>query len=271
VLVVAVTLVGLILAFDLRARWRDAVTVVVATTGWVVVTLALVASLSSAATSALSPGLGPAGLRPDAAPPTLWWVANGMTPKTNPVRYGGYNAVMVRAISSMNSTEATEWSRRWIRAQVQSQGASGLALFYANKAAWNWGDGMFWAWGEGRDSMPSTLPRADGLSGLVHDVNGPRGRWYPLRVDLAQGLWLALLLVAGLGALRARAPTTDELLLGLSVLGIAVFTLLFQGRSRYLLTFVPLIVSFGAMMCWRPTLRRVAKVSRSSRGGPAPG
>jgi hypothetical protein len=38
------------------------------------------------------------------------------------------------------------------------------------------------------------------------------------------------------------------LLVALSVLGIAVFTLALQGRSRYLLTFVPLVVALAGMV-----------------------
>ena len=79
------------------------------------------------------------------------------------------------------------------------RGAGDIALFYLNKAAWNWGDGMFWAWGEGQDGQPATLRPTGGLVGLVREVEGRYGRWYPWRADLAQALWVALLLVAGIG------------------------------------------------------------------------
>jgi len=274
VLVVAVAVVGLLLAIDLRARWRDSLGALVGTVVWIGVTLALVSTLTATATTALGP-VTVARLVPDRAPPVMWWVANGMTPSKspgNPTRYGGYNAAMVRDIAELDSTAATEWSREWIRHQWLRRGADDLALFYANKAAWNWGDGMFWAWGEGRDSVSLTLPPTEGVRGVVNAVDGNFGRWYPLRSDLAQGLWLALLLVTGIGALRARAPNRDVLLVGLTLLGITVFTLLFQGRSRYLLTFVPLLVAWGAMVRQRPVrwLQRAARVSRWRRSGSAP-
>ncbi|HET7822564.1 MAG TPA: hypothetical protein VFL10_13660 [Ornithinibacter sp.] len=277
VLVVAVAVVGLLLAVDLRATRRDALVALGGTVVWGVVTLALVASMSASATAALGSTANDR-MRTDATPPTLWWVANGMTPTKspgNPTRYGGYNGVMLRAISAMDTEEATAWSREWIRTQLVSRDAGDLALFYANKAAWNWGDGMFWAWGEGKDSEPDKLEPAHGIGRLVQAVDGLHGRWYPLRADLAQGLWVALLLVTGVGALRARAPSRDVLLLGLTVLGIGAFTLVFQGRSRYLLTFVPLVVALGAMVRQRPLrllgrLGRGGPVSRSTESGPAP-
>jgi len=251
VLLVAVALVGLMLAVDEWRRWRRALAALAATVVWVGVTLALVSSLTASATRAVGP-VPPTGLRPDARPPVLWWVANGMTPTTSagaPPRYGGYNGVMLRAIEEMDSAQATEWAREWIEHQWARRGLDDLTVFYLDKAAWNWGDGMFWAWGEGRDGRPETLPPArSGVARFVHDVDGRYGRWYPLRSDLAQGLWLALLLVTGIGALRARPPSRDVTLLALTVLGITVFTLVFQGRSRYLLTFVPLVVALGAMV-----------------------
>jgi hypothetical protein len=275
VLVVAVAVVGLLLTIDLRRHRRRALAAFVGTAGWVAVTLVLVSSLTATATTALG-RVSPTGLRPDAAAPVTWWLANGMTTVGNPdgrTRYGGYNAIMTRRIADMDSATATQWSLDWIHHQWVRRGLDGSAEFYLNKAAWNWGDGMFWAWGEGSDRLPEQLAPADGVvASAVHDVEGPQGRWYPLRSDLAQGLWLAMLLVTGLGALRARAPTRDHLLIALTVLGIAAFTLLFQGRSRYLLTFVPLVVALGAIVHQSLVRRRsrAGSVSRSPRSGPAP-
>ena len=70
----------------------------------------------------------------------------------------------------------------------------------------------------------------------------------PLRSDLTEAVWLALLIVGGLGGLLTRRPRLEVVLVALSVLGLTVFTLLFQGRSRYLFTFVPVIVSLAAML-----------------------
>jgi hypothetical protein len=123
---------------------------------------------------------------------------------------------------------------------------------------------MFWAWGEGQDAVNLTMPPEEGVAGFVVDVDGRFGQWYPLRCDLTQGLWLAVLLVTGVGALRTRAPSRDVLLVGLGVLGIAVFTLVFQGRSRYLLTFVPLVAALAGMVRHRP-VRSMTRVGERTR------
>ena len=65
-------------------------------------------------------------------------------------------------------------------------------------------------------------------------------------------------------------PRPEVLLMALSVVGVAAFTLLFQGRSRYLFTFVPVIVAMTAMV--HPAvsvtrahlLRRISSLRRSS-------
>lgn len=106
---------------------------------------------------------------------------------------------------------------------------------------------MFWAWGEGPDSLPGRVVPRDPVAVAVNDVNGLHGRWYPLRANITQGLWLAVLLVAGVGLLRERSARRETLILAVTVLGIAMFTILFQGRSRYLFAFVPVVVALAAV------------------------
>ena len=156
VLIVAVAVVGLLLAIDLRHQWRRAVAALGGTAGWVAVTLVLVSSLTAVATTALG-RVSPAGLRQDASAPIIWWIANGMTTVSstgNTTRYGGYNSIMTRRIATMDRATATQWSRDWIQHQWVRRGVDGSAEFYLDKVAWNWGDGMFWAWGRAWTACP---------------------------------------------------------------------------------------------------------------------
>jgi hypothetical protein len=150
------------------------------------------------------------------------------------------------------------YSRAFIADRWAERGLSGTVEFYAKKAAWNWGDGMFWAWGEGRDHEARNFSPDTALERAVYSVNAFHGQWYALRADITQGVWLAVLLAAGAGLLRAPVKR-ETLLLAVIVLGIAGFTLVFQGRSRYLLVFVPVIVSLAAIVA-----PRVRSLSRST-------
>ena len=167
----------------------------------------------------------------------------------------------------MTQDEATDWAAGWIQERWASRGLVGTARFYANKAAWNWGDGMFWAWGEGQDARPERLPPGDGLVGLCETSTGRTAGGTPSAATSPRRVWVALLFVAGLGAVLTRRPRPEVLLVALSVLGVLAFTLLFQGRSRYLFTFVPVVVAMAAMVhpAVSATRARLVRALRRSR------
>jgi hypothetical protein len=201
--------------------------------------------LSAAATTVS--GVDSSRIDATATPPILWWVALGADEQRTPggvVNYGAYSRQMVDAVTDSDQEQMRAYAAGFLGDRWAERGLGGTLAFYGNKAAWNWGDGMFWAWGEGPDSLPGALAPATGLTGAVHELNGFHGSGYPLRADLTQALWLAVLLVAGVGLLRAPYRR-ETLLLAVSVLGIAAFTLVLQGRSRYLFAFVPLVVALA--------------------------
>ncbi len=201
----------------------------------------------SAAAASIS-GVDASRIDATATPPILWWVALGADEQRTPggvVNYGAYSRQMVDAVTHSDPERMRAYAADFLGDRWAERGLGGTLAFYGNKAAWNWGDGMFWAWGEGPDSLPGTLAPATGLTGVVHELNGFHGSWYSLRADVTQALWLAVLLVGGLGLLRAPYRR-ETLLLAVSVLGIAAFTLVLQGRSRYLFAFVPLVVALAA-------------------------
>lgn len=202
-------------------------------------------------------GVDHQNLRPNGSPTLLWWVANGSAKTVSgsgTVSYGAYVRAMVDAVDGRTPEQMDDYARGYLAERWKERGVAGTAAFYADKLAWNWGDGMFSAWGEGGDSLPGRLAPATGFTGVIHDLNGFNGAGYQVRAELTQGLWLAVLVVAGLGLLRV--PYRREILfLALSVLGIGAFTMVFQGRSRYLFAFVPLVVALAGTVqpsfAWR--------------------
>ena len=248
VVVIATVLTVVVALFDGDHAPRGRVTALVGSV--VAVGLFLGLAFATPTVSAALGGVDSARLSSDATPPTVWWVANGMNEYVGPsgvVNYGTYSRAMVEAVEGHTQQEMVDYASAYMADRWDERGPLGMLGFYANKVAWNWGDGMFWAWGEGPDSLPGKLAPADGAVGVVHDLNGYHGAWYGWRADVTQGLWLAILLVAGIGLLRMRYRR-DVLLVALTVLGAAAFTLLFQGRSRYLFTFVPLVVALAGMV-----------------------
>ena len=181
-------------------------------------------------------------------PPTVWWVYMATTQHAvdGRMRYGGYDAEMVRATSGLDAAGSARWAGPRLQEHLSRLGVGGYLAFLANKSVWNWGDGLFFAWGEGVDPSEPRLVKG-GLSDTVAAWNRPDGAAYPWRAAAAEAVWLLVLLVAGARLLRA-SWSWERTLLALSVLGIAAFTLLFQGRSRYLLTYVPVVVALAVSL-----------------------
>jgi hypothetical protein len=248
VIAIAAVLTAVVAMFDHDLTPGRRVGVIVACAASAVAFVALGTGLSTAAATVA--GVDSSRIDPSVTPPVLWWVALGADEQRAPsgvVNYGAYSRDMVDAVTGRTPDEMRAYAAHFLGDRWAERGLGGTLAFYGNKAAWNWGDGMFWAWGEGPDSLPGTLAPATGVTGIVHDLNGFQGAGYQLRADLTQALWLAVLLVAGLGLLRAPYRR-ETLLVAASVLGIAAFTLVLQGRSRYLFAFVPLVGALAAMV-----------------------
>lgn len=196
---------------------------------------------------ALPPAAGVRASRIDysRSPPLVWWYYMGTTQHQadGKQRYGGYDIGLVNATINMSGSDAGRYARHLLSRRLHELGPFGYLRFLGDKAAWNWGDGMFWAWGEGQDTTARVLA-ADPLTGFVHAWNHPKGSLYGGRADLTEAAWLALLLLLGARLLFARWRW-DVGVLALSVLGIAAFTVVFQGRSRYLLVYVPVVVALA--------------------------
>jgi hypothetical protein len=192
-----------------------------------------------------STGLDLARVDTSVTPPLSWWLAMGLTrraPSGLP-RYGAYDPTMVTAIASMDRAQIDRYSRETLDHRLGALGPGGYAQFAANKVAWNLGDGMFWAWGEGLDGA-SVVPRHGPLTAWVVSWDHPSGAHYGARAGLTQGLWLMVLLAAGAGLL-VRPYRRDVALLVVSAVGIIVFTLVLQGRSRYLFVYAPVFIALA--------------------------
>ena len=257
VIVIAAVLTAVIATFDHGLSTARRMGVVGACAASVLGFVLLGTGLTNASMS--SSGVDSSRVDDTATPPLLWWVALGALEQhgsSGAVAYGGYSREMVTAVQGQSQEQMRDYSGQVLLEQWSDRGITGTTAFYANKAAWNWGDSMFWAWGEGSDASPQSLAPSTGLTAALHEVNGVHGSGYQLRADLTQGLWVAVLIGAGLGLLRAPYRR-ETVLVAVSVLGIAAFTLMFQGRSRYLFAFVPLVVALAGMAhAWLPARRR---------------
>ncbi len=231
-----------------------------------IVVLALVFAGSTALGRDVTTGwLAPTTLNLQRTPPPQWWMAMGLKTVESArghTWYGGFDGVMVRQSAYMQGDGLKLYSQRELEQQLRSMGPSGVVVFEARKQRFNWGDGMFFAWGEDGDAHPGRFLDDDPTSRQVQAWQHTTGTYYPLRGAMAQGLWLGLLLWLGTGLLGG-AYGRGRVFLTLSILGLTAFVLLFQGRSRYLFSFVPLVVTLAATV--DPAYAARELVSRFSR------
>jgi hypothetical protein len=197
-----------------------------------------------------------AQLAPDRVPPLPWWIAMGLskTPRGDRYFYGSFEGAMIRDSRYLGGAQLQAYSDQILRDRVDALGAAGLAGFAVDKQAFNWGDGMFFAWGEGVDAKPELLQRHDAASRWVQSWNHVHGSSYLTRASLTTGVWLFVLAWAGVGLLGA-GYRREVLLLALAVVMLMGFTLLLQSRSRYLLAYLPVVVALAAVVDVRSVLR----------------
>lgn len=134
--------------------------------------------------------------------------------------------------------------------QVKSYGVFGYLDFLNHKMNWVLGDGSFF-WGR-----EGVFYR--GITRSLAEKQGALGRWMKDVLYLGsaknecfsefqQGLWLLyLLLLAASGWVKEDEEQKSlSTVLKLSIMGIISFLLLFEGRSRYLILYLPFFLLLG--------------------------
>lgn len=163
------------------------------------------------------------------------------------VTYGGYDLDAVREMGAAKSVaERKSLSNEAITKRLEELGPYGYAAFLGKKAIWIWSDGTFGSWAEGQDA-DEPLKRDGPLSTAVQAFLHPTGRFWPAWSAAITGFWTALL--AGISFLLWRQSSRREILvLTLTLLGIGAFSLLFEGRARYLLIFLPTTLALFSVL-----------------------
>jgi FkbM family methyltransferase len=195
----------------------------------------------------------------------LTYIAAGMRTQTladGSTAYGGYDRDVARLTKGRDAATQDATARQLIQEEWDRRGLLGTAGFAVDKTLFNWGDGTFWARDEGADATAPPL-RQGPLADAVLAWNAPSGNLFRLHVLLSQITWTAVLLALGVGLLRS-SYRPEVLLMALTIAGIAAFTLLFQGRSRYLIGHVPVVVALAACVLPRPRLARPRLAKRNS-------
>ena len=180
--------------------------------------------------------------------PVALWLAAGTydSQEDSPVRrYGAYRQDLVDLAASIDDPRRRqEVLLDRARTQVAERGVAGNLAFFGPKVAWVWGDGTFWAHGEGTDSRQQTRHTGGPLA-QVASWSVATGEHYRLRASVVQGLWLALLTCLGVGLLRQR-PDRLVTTWSLSLIGLTAYLLIFEARPRYVVALLPVLLALVA-------------------------
>jgi len=172
----------------------------------------------------------------------------------------------------VSSTRATPPSERFgdgIKVyldRVEAMGPGGYANFLARKQFRSMSDGSFFQWQEG--GMVSQPFVHDGrFASVVQSYYGPDGDRHGTLMLYWQVSWMVVLgLVAAPLVVRGRFVFGDAAtIMRLSIVGLLVFLLLFETRSRYLYLYVPYFSILAAISLQALASKREAAAT-SPRG-----
>ena len=158
---------------------------------------------------------------------------------------------------------------RVYRDRVSDMGVVGYATFLHEKANWTYGDGSFFAFGEG-GMRPTPIPWAstDSFSRSVQNWMGPRGAHFDILLAWWQVVWLAVLALVAVPAVwwRRELFTPPAAMLRLGLLMLLAFLLLFEARPRYLYLYLPYFFVLAGL-----TVVAIVGARRRAHGVPEPG
>jgi hypothetical protein len=183
--------------------------------------------------------------------PTLHWLDMGTTIGDS---YGGYNENVINRTAqniednpNLTSTELNQFHINNITNNIKSRTFQENAQFYREKISYIWSDPYLYA---------NEEPRYNDTKKDITDpiFNSPI-TYFVIKV-LHNSIFLIILFI-GFSGLK-NGFKTEHLLLGLVLIGVFTFFLLWEARSRYIVMFWPFIVSFSYIF-WLDTKRKSNK------------
>lgn len=143
--------------------------------------------------------------------------------------------------------------------RLQGYGLGGTIRHYFYKTLWTGADGAFsYGLDGGVTAHGATEKTPDGLRGFLQNATYAHTDFYKKWVgNWHQGCWFFVCVCFSL--MLALKPSSGkrgkgELILLLSGLGLIAFSVLFEGRARYLFIFLPVYITFAMCMLERAAI-----------------
>lgn len=111
--------------------------------------------------------------------------------------------------------------------------------FFAKKTLLNFNDGSF-TWGNEGVFFYKKIERNNTLSIILADIYYKDGKYYNLFIQLCNCIWLFILFFCPFIAISKNK--NYNLIIMLSIIGISLFATIFEARTRYFYTYLPIFI-----------------------------
>lgn len=179
-------------------------------------------------------------LQPDKTVPVEHFILLGSYQNQAQNLFGTWNPEDTNLTFSQPNTQAMKKAEIVaIKKRLSRYGIKGYLSFLDKKARWVTEDGTFFWGGEGQ-FMQYDFNAKSQLELFIRNVVYVPGKYFKPYAYMLQGIWLFILFLCCFPILRKKKYSDPNILIvRLTLLGILLFLLLFESRSRYLINHLP--------------------------------
>lgn len=147
--------------------------------------------------------------------------------------------------------------------RLQTFGVLGYSKFLFDKARWVLGDGTMYFGGE-IDIIPTCFQQTPFAQALQNLYWRGGALYNAVLAHFLQGVWMVVLGFCAIPIFRRISGefATEITIARMAVLGIFSFVLLFEGRARYIIPFLPLFLLLAAFGCKKRSKPNVLNVKK---------
>lgn len=184
--------------------------------------------------------------------PFTHFLMMGMQTRPNDTKEAGKNQTLYGAFSGDDVTNTTsidgykekqKYNIEVVKERLSNFGFWGYLSFLYNKANWILSDGTFFYGHEGSWIVGDYYNNTDLARVLQKFINVESAMYIKVTANILQISWILITL----GLVFSYSKSSDKYIdIGkLAIIGIVLFILLFEGRSRYLLNHLPIFIFIG--------------------------
>lgn len=163
----------------------------------------------------------------------------------NNIMYGAYSGEDLKSTMEIKGRkEKTKYHIEKVKERLQNFGIFGYLQFVYNKVTWILSDGTFYYGAEGTFFLTEPYNKTEIANKLHGFVNLNSKKYQIITANIMQITWTTLI-IGLIMTYKSRGKNVN--ILKFSIIGIILFIVLFEGRSRYLYNYVPIFIIVGTL------------------------